>query len=224
MGLQRVRHDWVTNTFTLDNSGQPLHLKMGHTRTITSAKSFLSHKVIFTGSRDSDLDIFCRKILFNLLYLPFLLMSGNSIIIQFSVQCKPWQFFLFFLVMLLSYLSFDCWGIHFKEAPPSMCLFLNILPVTGLNSQAIFPHWVCFVLEILVDFNNWSFELLFLFFFLGFKFLLLSFKFTHKEWAQKIINLNKTEPQVFPLFFPCDLTVRPQEFCVTSRSCKVINL
>ena len=91
----KVGHDWVTNTFTLDNSGQPLHLKMGQTHTITSAKSFLSHKVTFTGSRDSDLDIFCRKILFNILYLPFLLMSGNSIIIQFSVQCKPWQLFLF---------------------------------------------------------------------------------------------------------------------------------
>lgn len=132
-------------------------------------------------------------------------MSGNSVIIQFSVQCKPWQLFLFpfffFLVMLLSDLSFDCWGIHFKEASPSMCLFLNALPITGLNSQAIFPHWVSFVLDFLVDFNNWSFELLFLFFFLGFKFLLLSFKFTNKKWAHKIINPNKTEPQVFPLCF-----------------------
>lgn len=131
-------------------------------------------------------------------------MSGNSIIIQFSVQCKPWQFFFFlffFFVMLLSDLSFDCWGIHFKEASPSMCFFLNTLPVTGLNSQAIFPHWVSSVLEILVDFNNWSFELLFLFFFLSFKFLLLIFIFTNKEWAHKIINPNKTELRVFPRCF-----------------------
>lgn len=87
------------------------------------------------------------------------------------VLCHSWQllggdfFFFFFFVMQVPGLSYDCWGIHFKEVFPS---WLG-------KEQSAFPNWCSFVLEIWVDFNNWPIGLLLVFLYI--KFLLLYFNF-----------------------------------------------
>lgn len=143
------------------------------------------------------------------------------------VVAPPWCLFSYLLVLLV---SCGCRGFHCKGASISNRLsWINMWRATGLASEPGFhAHWGAFVLEILVDYNNWPCDLLVFLLFLPFKFPLFGCKFTIKEWTQgtttpPAFHPNTSRTQVHALYlypWPCDLAVWSQVCCVIPGACK----
>ena len=91
---------------------------------------------------------------------------------------------------------------------------------TLIKSQVASLHWGSFVLEILVDFNNWPLGPL-VFLSSHFKFLLLCFKFTNKEWACKT-QARHPQPNKSWTPGPCPLSLSTGDFAVWSQVCCII--
>lgn len=120
-------------------------------------------------------------------------------------------------------ISFDCRGTQFKDAFLQGKLSgIKTLSVTGLGKEpSHLPKLKFLFLEILVDFCTDHLGNLFSLF-QSFKFPLLCFKFSNKEWDHQALPLTPVTPiKAGPLARLCtwDLAVWPEVCCVISSFC-----